>query len=374
MHILYFLNTIGTTGGIERIVIEKVNYLANLNGFQVTMAYFGSDQTVPFFKIDKRVKRKTISSGYGGSSIINRFWRIYKIRKQVKIIIDETKPDIIENANMALVSWILPFMSRNIPKVIELHSSRIGKKIFDRVIFGERRWVNWIIDYFRCRFYAFYDKSVMLTEEGIHEYNLKNSVVIPNFTNIQLTGNVASNKGEIAINVGRLSYQKNQKLLIDAWNIVHAKEPKWRLEIWGDGELKDSLVNQIKTLELDDVVILRGNTKQIEKVYGQSSFFILSSRYEGQPLVMIEALQAGLPCVCIAVNGVRGTIRNDYNGYVVEQETPEALADGILKMIHCDDWKTLSENARESAKVFDKELVMGMWIRLFKDLTNENHH
>ena len=112
----------------------------------------------------------------------------------------------------------------------------------------------------------------------------------------------------------------------------------------------------------------------IDIIYGYASFLVLSSSYEGQPLVMIEALQAGLPCVCTKVNGVRGTIKNGYNGYIVDDMTAEQLAEGILKMIRSERKPEMSQNARESAKTFDKEHVMSTWISLFDDLIHENRN
>lgn len=374
MRLLYFVNSITNSGGMERIVIDKINYFVNLDDYEVSLVYFGSDQDRPFFPIDERVTLKAISSGYRARSIAKRVVAFFKIRRTILDILDETAPDVIVNANMKLVSWLLPFVRNRIPKIIELHFSRIGMNYINKELYGHNYLKCWFNNILRIYFYPLYGKCVLLTDEDLHDWGFKNAVVIPNFTNLLLPDINYAEKEKIAVNVGRLSTPKNHKILVDAWKIVYAREPDWKLEIWGDGEFKNELSAQIHQLGLDGIVSLKGTSHHIEKVYTYASFFVLSSRYEGLPLVMIEALQAGLPCVCTKVNGVRGTIKNDYNGYIVDNMTAEQLAEGILKMIRSERKPEMSQNARESAKTFDKEHVMSTWISLFDDLIHENRN
>lgn len=368
MRLLYFINSITNSGGMERIVIDKINYLVNLDGYNISLAYYESEEDESFFPIDDKIMRKPISSVRGTSSFAKRIMTFLKIRKTILDIVDETTPDIIVNANMNLVSWLLPFVRKNIPKVVELHFSWIGMRTINKEIYGNNYFKSWFNNFLRKHFYPLYERCVLLTDEDLHDWGFSNAVVIPNFTNLQLSDNNYSPKEKIAVNVGRLSAQKNQKMLVDAWKIVYAQEPDWKLEIWGNGELKNDLSIQIHRLGLDGIVCLKGPSHHIEEVYSYASFFVLSSLYEGQPLVMIEALQAGLPCVCTSVNGVRGTIKSDYNGFVVEDMTAESLADGILKIIRTDKRCAMSINAKETAKAFEKEHVMQMWIKLFNNM------
>ena len=128
MRLLYFINSITNSGGMERIVIDKINYLANLEGYNISLAYYGSEQNESFFPIDDKIMRKPISSVRGTSSFAKRIMTFLKNRKMILDIIDDTTPDIIVNANMNLVSWLLPFVRKSIPKVVELHFSWIGMR------------------------------------------------------------------------------------------------------------------------------------------------------------------------------------------------------------------------------------------------------
>lgn len=373
MRLLYFINSITNSGGMERIVIDKINYQADSQDYQVSLAFYGQASDVPFFPINKKVRLLQMDEGTGISGFSAKIASISHVRREVKRVINEAEPDVIVNANMILVSWILPFVYRDIPKVVELHFSYEGMKIINKELYGDNRLKSWFNDALRRIFYAWYDRCVVLTEEDRRDWGFKNIAVIPNFTNVVPKGKPYSIDSKVAVNVGRFSPPKNQKLLLEAWGIIHQKVPDWQLQIWGDGEFRDDLTRQISELGLQDVVLLMGRTHDVASVYQQASFFVLSSRYEGQPLVMIEALSCGLPCVCTSVNGVRGVIENGYNGYIIPSMTPESLAEGILKMIGNDEKKKsqISQNAQESAKAFEKEVIMRRWTDLFTQLLKD---
>lgn len=371
MRLLYFINNIVGNGGIERIVIDKINYLTSLNEYEVTLAYYGSGEDVPFYPIDDRVALKSIGHQRMGTSFVKKISSFIHLPRIVNRIIDDTNPDIIINANTILVSWLLPFIHKKIPKIVELHFSYVGMKIISEEMYGNNLLKKRFNYYLRKWGYPLYDRCVLLTNEDKRDWGFKNAVVIPNFTSLHFHSDTKVEKRNVVVNVGRLASPKNQKLLIDSWKIVNQHEPEWQLEIWGDGTLRDNLKNQIISLGLEDSVKLKGVSNHIPDVYQYSSFFVLSSRYEGMPLVMIEALQAGLPCVCCAVNGVRGTIIDDYNGYIVEEMTPNALAEGILKMIQSTRRNDMAKNAIKSSVKYNKDIVMRQWIDLFGSLVKE---
>ena len=360
---------------MERIVIDKINYLAELNDYKVALAYYGTEKDKSFFPINKRISLLPISINAEGYSFVKKIKSFNKLRNQLGSIIDKVRPDVIINANMKLVSWLLPYISKEIPKIVELHFSYEGLQIMNREIYGHNFFKSWINNILRQIFYPKYDRCIVLTEEDRRDWGFRNIVVIPNFTNLKPIGFSDVHKRKKAINVGRLMYQKNQRMLVEAWSIVNRDYPDWELEIWGSGDLYDDLVALIQKLKVEKTVKLMGVSHNIEEVYSYASFFVLSSRYEGQPLVMIEALQFGLPCVCFAVNGVRGTIRDGENGYIIEDMTAEALASGVLKMIkHQDEIPIMAQQAKESARYFEKEHIMKRWIELFEELANENRN
>ena len=123
-------------------------------------------------------------------------------------------------------------------------------------------------------------------------------------------------------------------------------------------------------LGLKDIIHLKGISQNIEEEYPNYSLFVLPSRYEGFPLVLVEAMQFGLPCIGFNISGNNAIIEDGENGHIVMERTPEALAEKIIDVISNNDkMKEMSVNAVTSVQRFDKDRVMGMWNNLFEELT-----
>jgi len=138
---------------------------------------------------------------------------------------------------------------------------------------------------------------------------------------------------------GRLSPEKNHLLLIRSFSVVHSKYPQTRLVIAGDGPLKNQLMNEIQLLGLTESVKLVGHTKNPYQLMGCSDCFVLSSDYEGQPMVLLEALVLGVPVVTTSFGSVAGALPPGV-GMIVQPSVDE-LAAGMERQIHENE--TLSE-------------------------------
>lgn len=145
-------------------------------------------------------------------------------------------------------------------------------------------------------------------------------------------------------------------ILIDAWQWVYKVNPKWSLDIWGDGDDLCFLQKKIIELGLENVVFLRGTSQCLQSEYPKYSLFILPSRYEGFPLVLVEAMQFGLPCVGFEIPGNTTVIKNGINGYIVEKRDAQLLGQTINKAINSESaLKEMSQNALETITRFSKE-------------------
>lgn len=364
MKILYFLNHITNSGGMERIVIDKINYLAD-SGYDVSLAYYGTKEDKTFYQLNENVKRLPIVRYDGDSSFIKRIFVAVKSIVAIVQIIDLVMPDVIVNANTVIASWILPFIRRKIPKIVELHFSYDGMLIMNGEIYGEHSMKASFNNWLRKKIYPLYDRCVLLTEDDKKQWKFDNAVVIPNFT--VLDSSIRSDlKNKCAICVGRLSYQKNIDILVDAWSVVAESHPEWHLDVYGGGGLEDNLKQRIETLGLKDFITLKGVSNKIQEEYPKYSLFVLPSRYEGFPLVLVEAMNFGLPCVGFPIAGNTTVIQNGKNGLLAEERTPKCLANTILEIIGNEDLlKTMSNNAIDSVKRYEKENVMKMWQELF---------
>lgn len=367
MKILYFLPHITNSGGMERIVMDKINYLVQ-EKYQVYLAYFGKENDTSFFYIDENVHRCPIPFDTNNLSFKKRIRYVLSIIGRVKQLIVNNRIDVVVNANTPLVSWILPFICKNIPKVLELHFSYEGLRIMNKELYGKNVLKAKFNQILRQVIYPLYDKCVLLTDDDKKAWNLKNSEVIPNFTNLDSSCKSKMNRIK-ALSVGRLTYQKNMDILIDAWQWVYKVNPKWSLDIWGDGDDLCFLQKKIIELGLENVVFLRGTSQCLQNEYPKYSLFILPSRYEGFPLVLVEAMQFGLPCIGFKIPGNTTVIKNGINGYIVEKRDAQLLGQTINKAINSESaLKEMSQNALETITRFSKEKIMSQWIDLFNQV------
>jgi CDP-glycerol glycerophosphotransferase len=136
------------------------------------------------------------------------------------------------------------------------------------------------------------------------------------------------------VSVGRLSPEKNQSRLIRAFASVHAENPNTQLYLVGTGPLADTLSDLVVELGLEGVVVLTGQQRNPHAIMAAANCFVLSSNYEGQPMVILEALVLGLPIVTVAFASAESALPEG-SGLVVPQ-TDEGLAGGLLAFLRGD--------------------------------------
>src|SRR5690606_8031553 len=222
---------------------------------------------------------------------------------------------------------------------------------------------------------AQFDTLIVLTEEDalVWKKYFQNIRVITNPITIQSEDIMAPLASKDALAVGRLTQQKGFDYLIEAWKIVSEKFPEWKLHIYGEGELKNELAKQIQINQLDEVVLLHEPVKNIEKIYEKSSLFILSSRFEGFVLSLLEAMSCGIPVVSFDCKyGPTQLIENGKNGFLVPLPDTEKLAKQIIKVLEDEDLRnSMGKAAKETSKTYSVPAIMQKWEDLFLSLTQK---
>ena len=168
------------------------------------------------------------------------------------------------------------------------------------------------------------------------------------------------------VSIGRLTFQKNFESLLEAWKIVSVQAPDWSLMIYGIGENQKLLENIIIEDKIDNVY-LKGQTSDVESVYKSAAFYVMSSRFEGLPMVLIEAQSHALPIISYdCPHGPSEVILNDENGYLVQNQNPKSLAEAMLKLISSDNLRLkFSKNAFQNAKRYSKVEILKEWSKVF---------
>lgn len=163
--------------------------------------------------------------------------------------------------------------------------------------------------------------------------------------------------------MGRLSPEKGFDILLEAWSLVIKRLPDWSLRIVGDGKMRDELVRQASRLGIEDHVTFAPFSDDPFSLYSECGFFVLSSRYEGLPFVLIEAMTCGTACISFdCPNGPREVIKNGVNGLLVPAEEVHALANAMVKLGENPMLRQrLGEAAQSVSKPFSEPRVVARW-------------
>jgi glycosyltransferase involved in cell wall biosynthesis len=219
------------------------------------------------------------------------------------------------------------------------------------------------------KLYRDIDAFLLLTKadaESFRRVGLNNTGFMPNPVTLRTTRSAILTAPTI-INVGRLTGQKNHKALVEAFALVAPEHPDWTVKIFGDGPLQEPLQQQIDDAGLGDRVLLMGTTNDVESELLDSSIFALSSDFEGLPLVLVEAMTCGVPCVAFNCSpGIEEIITDGQDGLVVPNRSVTALAAGIRRLIEDTELRrSMGRAAAVGAQRFSEDHVLALWEDLF---------
>ena len=383
MKLLYCIPALYNAGGMERVITEKVNYLATLAGYEITIVTTDQQGREIRFQLDNSINIIHLNIDFDShlnEKLLSKFLLHKRKLKQYKSeliqIINRLDIDICVSLCGKEIEFLgeLPVKSK---KVAEMHFSLNNRKQF---ILARHTGFFWSIlgnlrTYQLKKSVRNLDKLIVLTNDDLKQWRKthNNVLIIPNPN--PLSNSTYSNlKSKRVISVGKLDPQKGYDLLIESWAIVAQKHPDWMLDIFGVGEWEGKLIRSIDVLDLSKCISLRGATDDVLSEYLGSSIYVMSSRYEGLPMVLIEAMSCGLPIVSFDCEcGPRELIKEGINGFLVKPFETEQLADKICELIEDEPLRELmGVNAQKEVKRFSKLSVMHQWISLFDQLLNVN--
>jgi glycosyltransferase involved in cell wall biosynthesis len=302
----------------------------------------------------------------------------YKYRRYVKNRIGDAlkrlSPDVAISMWWGIEFQILPFINDGSRKIVEFHFSqymryRLLKSRSVSLYFKLRVLLSRLLESMALRRY---DALVVLTWEDRPHWKHKNVTVIPNALSFIVSA-ASDCSSRVVMSVGRLTEQKGFDRLIRIWATIEPDYPDWRLVIWGDGEDKAQLLQTIADKGLKRVFIMPA-TPDIKEEMLKSSVFTLTSRYEGAPMVLIEAMQCGLPIVSYDTRcGPRDIIDDGVSGFIVKEDDERTF--GVkLRTLMDDQPRRVEMGAaakRLSGQKFGEEVIMKRWKELLESTVEQ---
>ena len=334
---ILLLGTQIATGGAQKVLLDQAQWF-HQHGHQVFAMFFYDKENLharwqsaaDFRIINLNAFAKNKNLFVKTALLIRGLFSLWQFLQKEKINVIET---FTHDSNMLA----LPFaFLAGVPVRMATHHGKIG---------GFPRWKEiihaWIVNTMASCIVAVSEQTRLKSlEEGIHADKI---VMIPNgIIPVSIAGiNRQSVRAEagfkqddvVMLSVGRLVYQKAHEYLVAAMPAVLKEMPNAKVGICGDGVLRADIEAQIRSLKLEDQVKLFGMQADVTKYLAAADIFILSSRWEGLPIALLEAMSTGLPVISTKVEGVEEVIVEGEHGLLVPIENTNALANAIIQLL-----------------------------------------
>ena len=372
-----------SAGGVERVVSFKASYFAEQLGYDVAIIVTEGRGRDCYFPLSDKVKVINFELGFEElwkASFVKKVYLYLTKQRQYKRLLKAELMRIRPDVTISMLRREINFLT-DIPdgskKIGELHVNRANYRNFEandsnglKRLFA-RFWMKSLVGKLKRL-----DQLVVLTDKSKAAWpELSNVTVIPDPITIEVKSEKV--KSEKCVNrvvtIGRYAYQKGYDLLLQAWaeisrirELVNGEE--WTLDILGQGDQTDYRQLMVELGIDTDRCHLNGPVEDVVKVYQDSSIFVLSSRFEGFGMVLVEAMVCGLPVVsfdCPA--GPDEIITDGVDGLLVPSGDVHALAEKLMVLMSDENLRRrLGQQARQTAQRYDMATLADQWETLFE--------
>jgi glycosyltransferase involved in cell wall biosynthesis len=353
--ICFFISSLSKAGGTERVCTAIANKLSQLN---LTVTVLTMYNGKPFFDLDNRIKLFSVYDGNVGSKLQAPL-RLLLLRRRLSQI----EPDVLINVDSALFIY---------SKVVSL-GLKIKNVVWEQFNYNAAKYsVARVLSRHAAVRYSHAVITLTQADNKLWKNNKHCKVPVITINNpspdLDYTlVNSSSTRNNVVLSVGRLTEQKGFDRLLEAWQMVKLKNSAdWELHIVGSGELEEKLEQQIVTLGLTDSVRLIPATSALHAHYKEASIYCLSSRYEGLPMVLLEAQVFGLPIVSFdCETGPAEIIRHNETGLLVNDGDIPGLARAISSLIYNNSKRVaMGANAARHSVTFSIDTIVNNWQKL----------
>lgn len=377
LKIVYVTPALYMAGGVERVLTLKANYFVEHYGYDITIVLTeGKDKPV-FYPLSNKIKIINLDINFEElwtcSFVKKIFVYLKKQRRYKKLLTVELmhlRPDITVSLLRREINFINDIKDGS-RKIGEMHINRDNYRnyntedasIFQRIF--AKFWSDGLVSKLKRL-----DKLVVLTENDKESWiELDNVEVIPDPLSLDpMVKSLLTAKRIVA--VARYSHEKGIDLLLQAWAKVENVVDDWRLDVYGDGD-RSAYEQLLSNLQISrSRCQLHARTNDVEKEYLDSGLFVLSSRFEGFGMVIIEAMACGLPVVAFDCPwGPRNIITDGEDGLLVENGNVEAMAAALSKMMENERLRrSMATAGVRNVQRFKIDYIAEQWKSLFDSL------
>lgn len=372
MRILYICDALAIYGGLERVVVEKVNWLVEHGGCDVSLLTVNQGSHPISFPLHPDVLYDDLNICFYQQYHLP-FWRRLirkrQLQQQFRLLLGEKVQSL---ASDVIVCTCLDYVrdvvkiKGTVPLVFESHASRLASRFEGDGLL--RRLHVWYLQLAVKNA----QMVVALTEGDATEWRklTPRVCVIPNVVHLNESGTYSDCTAKSAIFVGRFSKQKDVGSLLRIWSLVHQRHSDWTLHLYGEhGDDQEAVLAAIRQINAN--VQVHEPTVDILERYKESSLLLLTSRYEPFGLVLPEAMSCGLPVVAFdCPYGPADIIRDGVDGFLIRERSCKDFADKISLLIDNMLLRVkIGKEGIESSKRYVDSRILPLWIRVFDEVT-----
>lgn len=359
INICIFSGDISRPGGTERVAVFLANRLSENSLFHISIVSITESEQKPSFEIDSRIPRYTLSKKWvaPGPAYIRIIYRLYRL-------IREKKFDLIIDVDTVLDILALPCKWLTGIKVISWEHCNFSASL--GTVY--RSWCRKAA----CRFS---DYIVTLTERDAAMWREQGHPRCPvqaihNPSNHMASYNENLQREKIILSAGWLVPLKGFEDVILAASKIVPLYPEWKFYIVGKGQEEEKLLQMIRDYHLEDHVFLKGFVEDMAVLYQKASIYLMTSRVEGLPMVLLEAKYFRLPTVSYDIlTGPSDIILDNINGYLVPPQRIDLLIERLCQLISDENLRaSFSRHAWDNIKDFDQDVILAQWTELLEKL------
>ena len=382
--VCFYLRTPFSLGGEQRVTTVLANYLAKA-GYSVYFLVYDFNLSVDYeyYKLDKAVETVYIREAYELKNRILRripleIRKRQKTRKIMKTLSGQKWITMTKRDARLLADYINRY---DFDYVIGIANDHIAHLTIAKPFIKKAKIIGWqhstFEAYFKMpgnRMYNYHelaqymfdnvDRYVVQTESDAEkirsEFNANCTVINnPNTFEEAVVSTLDNNR---FISVGRFVENKRFMLRLKAFRIFSQEHEEWKLYLVGDGVEKEKYLNYIEREGMRERVILTGSTNETEKYYAESDIYLMTSRWEGWGMTVVEAMQHGLPVISVDLPSIREIFGDSNCGIILESDSREEMVKYMKRLAeNREKMKTMGRNAVNRVKAFDREIIGKKW-------------